>query len=253
MEPSQGEVVAVPVIGAYLAAVVVAACEDAGGVALLAVEPSDGTEVSLGAVLLAVAPKRGGLIGKFSMIRDGLQLSACHAVEDSEILAARLLFALAALVVGLGVVAGKEDIVALSVNGTGGCLQHDLTVAVAVEVPGCEVCGVGGIEHVMSGVKHPEACAVELVAGVEGGRGGAAAGGVLLIGRSPLEDDVILTVAVHVAERGIVGRIGGPSSGGVCGRSALQGDIFHLSVPRPRLLCLQDVAVGIDDFELVEG
>ena len=101
------------------------------------------------------------------MVLDGLQLSTGSTVEHGDILRAVILLAAAALQVLIGVVVAKEHIVALAVNGTGGCLHHELAKAVAIKVPCHEGGGVGRVEHVLAGVQHPQTGAVELVAAVE--------------------------------------------------------------------------------------
>ena len=185
------------------------------------------------------------------MIVYRLKLCSGASVKDGNPFRTAHLLALAVEVVGCGVGVDGE-VVAASVNGAAAGLHHELAIAVAIKVPCYELRGVGGVELVGAGVDYPQPCSIELVAGIEGRRGNAAAGGVLAVGGGPLQDYLVFPVTVHVAVGGIIGRIGGSGAGRVGGSTTLQ--VYILCLFRPRLLAhlrLKEFAVLVIYFQAV--
>ena len=78
-----------------------------------------------------------------------------------------ILLAATALQVFIGIVIAKEHIVALTIDSTRCGLHHELTEAIAIQVPSHKRRGVSRVEHVMARVEHPQTGAVELIAAVE--------------------------------------------------------------------------------------
>ena len=111
---------------------------------------------------------------------------------------------------------------------------------------------MGTVEHVIARLDAPQLRAVQFVAVIHRLRSRTAASGILLVGGSPLHDDFIFTISVHVAESPVVGRIVSPMAFVLRGGSQRHphrlvgpGLLAHLG--------LQQVAILVIHLQFVVG
>ena len=230
------QLMSVPVPGCDDAAGVIAATKDAAGVD--AVEIGHTRQETVGAVGILVAPVVE--VAAFGDIGFGVEGTACETVEDGDVFVARqdtarhrtlavvvarpflttvkrtfflrrhLAFSLSGLgfhdtvtVVGCCIADDVPDSVGSAVGGP----DHQLRLAVAVEVVDHERHVMGTAADVAAHVDTPEPLAVETIAVEEGRTGEAVVGIVVGVRGVPLQDDLVLPVAVDISDAGIIGDI----------------------------------------------
>ena len=91
----------------------------------------------------------------------------------------------------------------LSVNGTVGGLHHEFSASVAIEVEDHELFEMSTTTNVLSEVDAPEAGSIKTVAVDVGVAGETREHIVLGVGGIPFEENLILSVAIHIAYAGI--------------------------------------------------
>ena len=205
-EPAQLELLAVPVPSGQRGAGVVAAAHHRAR--MDAVQISDGGQVAVGAVGVAVAP--GAVLAASRDIVHRGHRGTGAAVEDGQVLLALHDAAQGAALVLAVVSIGVADHLAGAVLGGVGGLADHLRAAVAVEVVDDELGVVGAGPDVAAEIDPPQALARELDTVDVDLAGVAVVGIVVGVGRIPFQEDLIFAVPVHVAHGAVIGRVDGP-------------------------------------------
>jgi hypothetical protein len=156
------------------------------------------------------------------------QFPARESLEDRQVFGTAEHAPVAGAVVGQVVVRGGRplaEIGSASIAGARSGAADDFRLPVAVEVVDHEVHIVGSGADVAAQVDTPEEGSIQTVGVQQGGTGVAVLGVVARVAGLPLEDDLVATIAVQIAHRGIVGRISVSfSGGGAAAGGPLQGN-----------------------------
>ena len=94
-----------------------------------------------------------------------------------------------------------------SIAGTIAGTYHQLGTPVAIQIIEYKRCIVGATTDVDTQVDTPQQCTVQSVAVQQRGSGIAIMGIIVGISRVPLQQYLVLSVAIHIAHTGIVSRI----------------------------------------------
>ena len=217
-EPLHLEFLAVPVPGGEGGAGVVAAAHHRARAD--AVQVGDGGQVAVGAVGVGVSP--GAVLAAAGDIVHRGHGGAGTAVEDGQVLVALHDAAEGPAAVFAVVGVGVADDLAGAVHGGVGGLADQLDTAVAVQVIDDELRVVGACADIAAQVDAPQALAAELEAVDVDLAGVAVVGVVVGVGRIPFQEDLVFAVTIHVADRAVVGGIGGTLT---VGHRAVQRDV----------------------------
>ena len=223
--PTILEFLAIPIPGSEDCTRVIATTEDSAR--LMTIEVAHSSQHAVAAIGIIVSP-----IGKVTAFGDvglGIHGSACQTIEDRDVfgtrqdaarhgtsftivfapfaLGRRLLlvgsFGTAVTIVGLRI----TDDIALSVDGTIGSLHHHFGTTITIEVIDDERHVVGTAADIDAHIDAPEQGAIEPIAVEERRTRVAIVCIVVSIGGIPFENNLILTIAIDITHRSIVGRI----------------------------------------------
>ena len=239
--PALAQFASVPIPGCQHGAGVVAATED--GRRLASVEIAHSRQHAVGAVGIVVAPV--GQVATLGHVGFGVHGATGQSVEHGDILIARqdatchgapALVILAPLAFGLGVLGiGRRTVavVGLGIANHAPCpiagavagAHNQFSAPVAIQIIKDEGHVVGTAADIDTHINAPQAFAVQAVAVEDGGSGKTVVGIVVRIRGVPLQEYLILSVAIHIGHTGIVGMIGvGLAIGGGATGRALQFD-----------------------------
>ena len=160
-DPTTGEILSIPIPSSNHGTCIISTTEESRR--SFTIEISHTCKITLRTIAMVVAPT-----SKWSAtwnIVNSLHSFACKTVEDSKIFRALHDSAQAiALLVAAPIFRAIANDIAFAIDGAIGCLHHEFSFAIAIEVVSHKLSVVGSCTDILSHVDTPQTCAVKLQA-----------------------------------------------------------------------------------------